>query len=110
MTEETKESQVFFQSRADKHGSEVWQVLWFFVHLTAVYLIVQFVTPWLAGWTHGTLLPILQLRSPSGRFQFFSLICSRSASFQLCCRPHQRQIQAQGRGVCVACSGDDFGL
>jgi hypothetical protein len=70
MTEEIKESPALSpQTRADKHSSEVWQVLWFFVHLAAVYLIVQFVTPWLAGWTHTMLVPIL--RSPSGRFQFF---------------------------------------
>lgn len=48
-----------------------WQVLWFLLHLTAVYAIVKFVTPWLAGWTRGTLLPlVLQRPASSIRFEF----------------------------------------
>jgi len=68
MTGETEEPQVLSKDEQDKR-SNGWQALWFLVHLAAVYVIVRFVTPWLAGWTHRTLLPIL--RSPSGRFQFF---------------------------------------
>lgn len=68
MTAETQESQLLSRDNRDQY-SKGWQALWFFVHLAAVYVIVQFVTPWLAGWTYKTLLPIL--RSPSGRFQFF---------------------------------------
>jgi len=41
------------------------------LHLAAVYAIVRFVTIWLAGLTHGTILPFLQQRPPSGSvFQF----------------------------------------
>jgi hypothetical protein len=70
MTGETEEPQVLSQDKPDKRSSSNgWQGLWFFVHLAAIYVIVQFVTPWLAGWTHRILLPIL--RSPSGRVQFF---------------------------------------
>ena len=59
------------QDRPNRHTARAWQVLWFLVHLTAVYAIAKFVTPWLAGWTHGTLLPLLQHPSSFGRFEFF---------------------------------------
>ena len=47
-----------------------WKVLWFGLHLAAVYVIVKFCTPWLAGWTRGTLLPLLQLPVTSKRSEF----------------------------------------
>ena len=69
--EEATEGQGVPQDRPDRHSARGWQVLWFLVHLAAVYTIVKFVTPWLAGWTHGTLLPQLQHPTSSGRFEFF---------------------------------------
>lgn len=69
--EEATERQGLSQDRPDIRGANGWQVLWFLFHLAAVYAIVQFVTPWLAGWTHGTLLPLLRQPTPSGRFEFF---------------------------------------
>src|ERR1700723_2872026 len=47
-----------------------WSVMWFLFHLTAVYALVHFVTPWFAGWTLGTLFPILGRQITSGRFEF----------------------------------------
>jgi hypothetical protein len=47
------------------------QILWLLVHLAAVYAIVNFVTPWLAGWARGRLLPLLHHPSSSGSFEFF---------------------------------------
>lgn len=47
-----------------------WQILWFLLDLAAVYVLVGFFTPWLAGWTRGALLPVLQHPASSGRFQF----------------------------------------
>ena len=47
-----------------------WETFWFLVHLAVVYAIVNFCTPWLAGWTRGTLLPLLQKPTSSGRFEF----------------------------------------
>jgi hypothetical protein len=47
-----------------------WQILWFGVELAAVYVLVELIVPWLAGWTRNTLLPILQHTTSSGRFQF----------------------------------------
>jgi hypothetical protein len=56
-------------SRKTAAGS---QILWFFPHVAAVYLIVHFCTPWLAAWTRGTLLPLLQMPSNSSSgFEFF---------------------------------------
>ena len=48
-----------------------WHILWFLLDLAAVYVLVELIVPWLAGWTRNTLLPILQHPTPSGRFQFF---------------------------------------
>jgi hypothetical protein len=51
-------------------GTE-WQILWFFAHLAAVYIMVNSVTSWLAGWTWRTLLPLLQIPNRSlGHFDF----------------------------------------
>ena len=47
-----------------------WQILWFVVELAAIYVLVELIVPWLAGWTRNTLLPILQHTTSSGRFQF----------------------------------------
>jgi hypothetical protein len=47
-----------------------WQVLWFLLDLTAIYVLVNFATPWLAGWTRGTLLTVLQHPTSSSQFQF----------------------------------------
>jgi hypothetical protein len=69
--EEATEGQGAPHDGPDTHSARGWQVLWFLVHLAAVYTIVKFVTPWLAGWTRGTLLPLLQHPTSSGRFQFF---------------------------------------
>lgn len=64
---------------AEGHGKLV-SVLWFTLHLLVVYVIVNFVTPWLAGWTWGTLLPLFQERTSAGRFEFiFSHILAFSA-------------------------------
>ena len=46
-----------------------WRVLWFFAHLAAMYGVVQFFTPWLAGWTYSV-LPFLGLSASSSRFEF----------------------------------------
>lgn len=48
-----------------------WQGLWFLLHLAAVYAIVNMITPRLAGWTRGTLPPLLHRPSSSGSFEFF---------------------------------------
>jgi hypothetical protein len=48
-----------------------WNILRFGLHLATVYVIVEFCAPWLAGWTRGTFLPLLQHPTPSGRFEFF---------------------------------------
>lgn len=47
-----------------------WQILWFSLHLAAVYVIVEFCTPLLARWTRDILLPLLQHPSSSGRFEY----------------------------------------
>lgn len=39
--------------------------LWFGAHLAAVYVIVHFCTPWLAGWLLWKVLPFLQLPTTS---------------------------------------------
>jgi hypothetical protein len=54
--------------------------LWFGVHLGAVYLIVHFCTPWLAGWVRWKVLPFLQqpTTSSSGTEFLFSHIFALS--------------------------------
>jgi hypothetical protein len=48
-----------------------WQIVWFLLHVAAVYAIVNFCTAWLAGWTRGRLLPLLQIRTTSSsQFEF----------------------------------------
>jgi len=56
------------QSR--ERSSVGWQLLWVLPHLAAVYVIVNFCTPYLAGWTRGKVLPVLQMRSASSQFEF----------------------------------------
>lgn len=48
-----------------------WQALFFTLNLAAVYAIAKFVTPYFAGWTRGTLLPLLQRPTSSSSFEFF---------------------------------------
>ena len=47
------------------------QVIWFLTHLAAVYIIVNSVTPWLAGWTGHTFLPGLQITNESSSNEEF---------------------------------------
>ena len=48
-----------------------WQPLWFLAHVAVVYIIVNSFTPWLAGWTRQTVLPILEVPSTSSsHFEF----------------------------------------
>jgi ABC-type multidrug transport system permease subunit len=68
--EDAKEEHVLSEDTAVRHSAGGWQILWFLLHLTAVYAMVKFCTPWLAGWTRGTLLPLLQTPTSSGRFEF----------------------------------------
>jgi hypothetical protein len=49
---------------------DVSDILWFLLDLAAIYVLVELIVPWLAGWTRDTLLPILHHPTPSGRFQF----------------------------------------
>lgn len=48
-----------------------WEILWFLLHLAAVYALVHFATPSFAGWTKRTVLPALQYPSASGDLEFF---------------------------------------
>jgi hypothetical protein len=52
-------------------GGVIWQPVWFVAHVSVVYIIVNSITPWLAGWTRQTLLPLLQVASTSSsHFEF----------------------------------------
>ena len=68
--EDAAEGEVLAEDTPARHRAGGWQPLWFLLHLAAVYAIVKFVTPWLAGWTRGTLLPLLQHPTASGSFEF----------------------------------------
>ncbi|SRR6266496_116454 len=68
--ESATEGNVESQKPLAQHSQGGWRVLWFPVHLAAVYVVVNFCTAWLAGWTRGTLLPLLQIPTSSGRFEF----------------------------------------
>jgi len=57
------------ETRMTKLADPRWQLLWFLPHLAAVYGIVHFCTPWLAGWTKRALF-FLQVPTSSGSFQF----------------------------------------
>jgi hypothetical protein len=80
-----------------------WQILWFLLDLAAIYVLVELIVPWLAGWTRNILLLILQHPTPSGRFQFlFSHILELSFIPAFVLGLNQRQIQAQGCAIRVA--------
>lgn len=46
------------------------KVFWFVTHLGVVYLLVTWLTPWLAGWVRGSLLPVLGWPKSISQFQF----------------------------------------
>src|SRR5580658_8150551 len=48
----------------------LWQIPWFLFRVAVVYAITNFCTIWLAGWTRGTLLPLLQRPTSSSRYEF----------------------------------------
>lgn len=68
--EDATEGYAHSQEKPVGHVGVAWQILWFLLHLAAVYSIVKICTPWLAGWTRGILLPLLQHPTPSGRFEY----------------------------------------
>jgi hypothetical protein len=47
-----------------------WKFLWFALHLATVYVLVQFATPWLAGWTYGKFLPFVQIHTSPSVYEF----------------------------------------
>ena len=67
---DASEPRVSPEDTRPKYSAGKWQILWFLLHLAAVYAIVKFFTPSLAGWTWGTLLPLLQRPPSSSRFEF----------------------------------------
>jgi hypothetical protein len=68
--EDATEERASSQEKPPWHSAAGWQVLWFLLHLAAVYAIVNFCTAWLAGWTRGTLLPLLQQPTTLSSFEF----------------------------------------
>jgi hypothetical protein len=58
------------QEIAVPHSGVGWQILWFLLHVAAVYVIVNVCTPLLARWAHDDLLPFLQHPSSLGRFEY----------------------------------------
>jgi hypothetical protein len=68
---ESGQGQATSQARINQKPKINWQILWFLPHMVVVYGLVNFCTPWLAGWTHGTLLPLVQRPSSSSHFEFF---------------------------------------
>jgi hypothetical protein len=58
------------QEKPMPHSGVGWQILWFLLHVAAVYAIVNVCTPLLARWTRDILLPLLQHPSSSGRFEY----------------------------------------
>ena len=67
--EDAPERDVLSQARPAENAGG-WQVLWFLFHVAVVYAITTFCTTWLAGWTRGTLLPLLQRPTSSSSFEF----------------------------------------
>jgi len=68
---EATEGQVRSHGGAAGKTAVLLQIVWFLLHLVAVYAIVKFCTAWLAGWTRGTLFPLLQIRTTSSsHFEF----------------------------------------
>jgi hypothetical protein len=68
--DDISEQRVPAKDKPAGYTAGVWQILWFLLHLAAVYAIVKFFTPGLAGWTRGTVLPLLQSPTSSSRFEF----------------------------------------
>jgi hypothetical protein len=68
--EDAAEEYIPSQARPVRYTKGGWQILWFFLHLAAVYATVNLCTPLLARWTRDTLLPLLQHPSSSSRFNF----------------------------------------
>lgn len=58
-------------TRKDQRTGGDSQPVWFVGHLAAVYVIVIFCSPSLAGLTRGKLLPLLVQRPTSSGFEFF---------------------------------------
>jgi hypothetical protein len=81
----------------EKDASPLRRTVRFILHLAVVYLLVQLSTPWLAGWTRSTLLPLLQHPSDASRFQFlfshlfeFSVISGFMVGMTQAARFHHR--------------------
>jgi hypothetical protein len=68
---DASEERILFQSKPTGSASVPRQIIRFLLHLAAVYVIAKFSTPWLAGWTRDTLLPLLQNPTSSSKFEFF---------------------------------------
>jgi undecaprenyl pyrophosphate phosphatase UppP len=68
--DDISEQRPLAEHKPAKYTAAGWQMLWFLLHLAAIYAIVKFFTPWLAGWVRGTLLPLLQQPTSSSRFEF----------------------------------------
>ena len=66
----SSEQRVPSDEKPSRYNSAGWQMLLFLLHLAAVYVIVKFFTPWLAGWTRGTVLPLLQNPTSYSRLEF----------------------------------------
>ncbi|MGB6384185.1 MAG: hypothetical protein WBD25_17085 [Terriglobales bacterium] len=68
--QDSTEEQVQSDGLSLRQSGGAWQILWYLLHLAAVYTIVEFCAPWLAGWTRGILLPLLQHPTSSSRFEY----------------------------------------
>jgi len=66
----SSEQRVPSDEKPSRYNSAGWQMLLFLLHLAAVYVIVKFFTQWLAGWTRGTVLPLLQNPTSYSRLEF----------------------------------------
>jgi hypothetical protein len=69
-TVENKTTEQVLREARSSRDSVGWQVLWFMLHVAAVYAITLYCTPWLAGWTRGKLLPLLQQPTTLSGFEF----------------------------------------
>jgi hypothetical protein len=77
--DDAPEAQVPSEPMPATGGSVIWQPVRFLLHLSAVYAIAKYGTPWLSAWTRGTLLPFLQHPTSSSGFEFlFSHILALS--------------------------------
>lgn len=57
-------------NKDSRYAASGWQILRFVFHLTAIYAVVKFFTPYLARWTRTSLLPLLQLPTSASSFEF----------------------------------------